>query len=527
MLVPMRAIPIRVNRQIGMVVFATISVFLAAGCASIDFDYPKIESHALGDTDQTSLGRTFSRVNELNPEDESGFYLLPDGIDALAMRLRLIKEAERTVDVQVYLLKPDIVGKIMLYRLVEAADRGVRVRLLLDDILTSGHDAGLAGLTSHPNFEIRIYNPFYRGFAGRTRSVLTNFGRVNRRMHNKNFVVDNQVAIVGGRNIADEYFDASKDARFSDLDVLGVGPVVTDVSAMFDMYWNHETAVPVPAFAEMPEDPAAELDRIRLDLARSREEALGSRYADALGEQVSDYIELDLSKLSWGPYELVYDSPDKGVTSRKDAAETIRTPLAKTIESAQHELIVASPYFVPRKSGIERFDELQREGVQVTIITNSLASQDQVLVHGGYSASRKKLLKSGVRLHEIRPDADQTGAEYVDPGETLITMHTKAFMVDREKLFIGSFNFDPRSAYLNTESGLILDSKELAEEFAAAVDTALNRRTYEVFLDEKGSLGWRWEWDGESESWDKEPQTHWTRRFSAGFARMLPIRGSL
>jgi len=485
----------KINTGFGVIFIATVSVFLGAGCASIDFDYPKKESRALVDTDPTSLGRIFGRAVDLKPTGESGFYLLPDGIDALAMRLQLIKEAERSVDVQVYLLKPDIVGNIMLYRLLEAADRGVRVRLLLDDILT---------------------NPFYRGFAGRTRSVLTNFGRVNRRMHNKNFVVDNQVAIVGGRNIADEYFDASKDARFSDLDVLGVGPVVTDVSAMFDMYWNHETAVPVPAFAEMPEDPAAELDRIRLDLARSREEALGSRYADALGEQVSDYIELDLSKLSWGPYELVYDSPDKGVISRKDAAETIRTPLAKTIESAQHELIVASPYFVPRKSGTERFDELQREGVQVTVITNSLASQDQVLVHGGYSASRKKLLKSGVRL-----------AEYVDPGETLITMHTKAFMVDREKLFIGSFNFDPRSAYLNTESGLILDSKELAEEFATAVETALNRRTYEVFLDENGGLGWRWEWEDEAEVWDKEPQTRWTRRFSAGFARMLPIRGSL
>jgi len=498
-----------------------------SGCASIDFDYPRLETSAYSDTQETSLGKQFQEAIDSGPAGESGFYLLPDGIDALSMRLQLIQEAEVSVDVQVYILKNDITGGVVLHRLLEAADRGVRVRLLLDDVYTSGYDAGMAGLSSHPNFEIRIYNPFYRGFAGRTRSALTNFGRINRRMHNKTFIVDNKVVVVGGRNIADEYFDARKDMRFSDLDVFGIGPVVAEASSMFDTYWNHETALPVPAFAEMPDDAKAELERLRKKLANARQAALDTQYAAAVSEQVSDYVEFDTNALTWAPYTLVYDSPDLGVVSRKDVTETIRPPLVDTLESANSELIIASPYFVPSKSGIERFGELQQKGVQVTIITNSLASQDQLLVHGGYAPSRKKMLKLGVKIYEVRPDADQTGAEYVDPESTMITMHTKAFMVDREKLFVGSFNFDPRSAFLNTESGLIIQSKVLSEEFAAAVDTALTRRTYEVVLNEDNQLRWHFKWEGEEELWDKEPQTSWSRRFSAGFAKLLPIRSQL
>jgi putative cardiolipin synthase len=500
---------------------------LLTACASIDFDYPRPESRALTGTEQTYLGRQFSELVASKPAGQSGFYLLRDGIDALAIRLQLIKRAERSIDLQYFLLKTDVTGSVLLHRLLEAADRGVRVRLLLDDIDTSGYDAGMAGLSSHPNFEIRVFNPFYRGFAGRQRSALTNFGRINRRMHNKTFIVDNQVAIIGGRNIADEYFDAREDARFSDLDVLGIGSVVADVSEMFDTYWNHETALPVPAFAEMPEDPAAELERVRHEFAAARKAILDTQYAAAVRQEVRDFNEIDTSEFSWAPYTLVYDSPDKAVKSRADEGDSIRTPLVESLESARSELVVVSPYFVPRKSGIDRFTALQEQGVQVIIITNSLASQDKVLVHGGYAASRKPLLEHGVKIHEVRPDADQSGAEFVDPGDTIVSLHTKAFLIDRKALFIGSFNFDPRSAYLNTESGIILESEELAREFAAAVNTALTRRTYEVFLKENGKLRWRYTHQGKEVVFDKEPQTTWGRRFSAGFAKWLPIRGHL
>ena len=514
-------------RQLAKIFSTTILLVLVTGCASIDFDYPRSESRALSGTDQTYLGRLFADLVASKPSGESGFYLLRDGIDALAMRLSLIKQAERSIDLQYFIFKTDITGSVLLHRLLEAADRGVRVRLLLDDNAAWGYDAGMAGLSSHPNFEIRVFNPFHRGFAGRPRSALTSFGRINRRMHNKTFIVDNQVAIIGGRNIADEYFDARDDARFSDLDVLAIGPAVADTSAMFDTYWNHQIVLPVPAFAEMPEDPTAELKRVRHKFAAAREAILDTRYAAAVRQEVNDFTDIDTSALSWAPYTLAYDSPDKGVKSRADESDSIRTPLVESLESAQGELVVVSPYFVPRKSGVKRFTSLQEQGVQVKIITNSLASQEQLLVHGGYAPSRKPLLEHGVKIYEVRPDADQSGAKYVDPGDTIVTLHTKAFLVDQKALFIGSFNFDPRSAYINTESGIILQSEELAREFAAAVDTALTRRTYEVFLNENGKLRWRYTQEGEEVVYDKEPQTTWGRRFSAGIAKWLPIRGHL
>ena len=216
-----------------LVLAATLA---AGGCASIDFDYPRTPSYAYTDTDDTFYGESLGTLAASRPADVSGFYALTDGIDALASRLLLASRAERSIDLQYYLIKSDTTGKALIDELLQAADRGVRVRLLVDDVFTKGTDVGLAALDSHPNFEIRVFNPFYRGFGGRMRSGLTNFGRINRRMHNKSFTVDNKVTVIGGRNIADEYFGARGDAKFSDLDVLGVGPVVQDVSTMFDTY---------------------------------------------------------------------------------------------------------------------------------------------------------------------------------------------------------------------------------------------------------------------------------------------------
>jgi putative cardiolipin synthase len=497
------------------------------GCASIDFDYPRTESMAIADTGDTYLGAQLATDVSSKPEGQAGFYPLSDGIDALAARLLLAQRAERTIDLQYYLIKNDKTGRALVYALLDAADRGVRVRLLLDDVFTGGYDAAMAGLDSHPNFEIRIFNPFYRGFAGRARSGITSFGRINRRMHNKSFTVDNQITIVGGRNIADEYFGAREDAKFSDLDVAGIGPVVDDVSAMFDTYWNHETAVPLPAFAEMPDDPPAELERVRQGKADWKEEIQNSPYVDAVRQTVLNFVEADDGVFHWAPYSLVYDSPDKGVRSRSEAAESIRTPLVDALQSAEHELIVASPYFVPRKSGVEGFSELLQRGVQVTIITNSLAANNQFSVHAGYAPSRKPLLQNGIRIYEVRPDAEVAGAELIAASGAKATLHTKAFVVDQKEVFIGSFNFDPRSAYINTESGVIIRSPEMANNFAATVQAALQRQTYEVFLNEQGKLRWRGFDDGEEVIYDKEPQTSWGQRFAAGFMRILPIRGQL
>jgi len=500
-------------------------IAVLSGCATVDFDYPKPESHAYTDTGDTYLGKQLAGLADQHP-GEAGFYPMADGIDALASRLLLAERAERTLDAQYYLIKNDIVSHAFVGALLRAADRGVRVRLLVDDIFTGGYDAGMAGLDSHPNFEIRIFNPFARRSA-RFMDGITSFSRINRRMHNKSFTVDNQVTIIGGRNIADEYFGAREDAKFGDLDVMGIGPVVNDVSNMFDSYWNHERAAPIAAFADMPDDPAAELERVRAGLAKSAEQIRTSKYAEAVRDQVLEYVETDASGFIWAPYTLAVDSPDKAFKSKAADAASITTPLRESLLSATTEVIIISPYFVPQKKGIEAISELQRKGINVSIITNSLAANNQSSVHGGYAPSRKPLLKSGVRIFEVRPDADVAGAELMAASGAKATLHTKAFIVDRREMFIGSFNFDPRSARINTELGVIIRSPEMADQSAKRIEAALAEQTYEVFLNEKGKLRWRALENGQEVILDKEPQTTWSQRFAAGFMRILPIRGQL
>ena len=495
-----------------------------SGCASVNFDYPKDASYVITDTDDTYLGRDIGDLPEEHP-GESAFYLLTDGIDALAARLRMADVAEKSIDVQYYLITNDVVGYAVLGVLLEAADRGVRVRLLLDDIQTQGYDAGMAALDSHPNFQVRIFNPF----SSRSNRIgdATDFNRVNRRMHNKSFTVDNQVTIVGGRNIAEEYFGARDDVNFGDLDVLGVGPVVDDVSAMFDLYWNHRMALPIPAFAEMPDDPAEELEALRGRIAAAVGTIADTRYAEVVNAEIQDYIRRDESWFFWAPYEVVYDSPDKADKDKAEDAASITVPLGEVVRSAEYELIVVSPYFVPLKSGVEFFQELRDKGVEIIIATNSLAATNHSIVHSGYAPYRKDLLKMGVSLFEVKPNASLEEVKRGGSGANLATLHTKAFLVDRSKFFLGSFNWDPRSARINTELGVIIESPELGQYLGERVYNSIYQQTYKVFLNGKNKIRWV-EWvDDEPVIYTKEPKTGFWRRFSANAARILPIRGQL
>lgn len=495
-------------------------------CASVQFDYPKEDTRAATDTSETYLGKEFSDAGDGHPEGESGFYPVNDAIDALAARLVIAHRAERTLDAQYYLLTADVVGFVFIDSLLRAADRGVRVRLLLDDILTKGYDAGMAALDSHPNFEVRIFNPFANRSL-RAIDGITSFSRVNRRMHNKSFTADNQITLIGGRNIAAEYFGAREDAKFGDLDVIGIGPVVQDVSNMFDAYWNHHAAVPVPGFAKMPDDPDAALVELRKRIEASRVEILKTPYADAVRRSFDKYVDSRDELFKWAPYTLAVDSPDKSDKKRAAEAQSITTPLKESILTARQEILIISPYFVPRKSGVEVFTTLQKSGVDITVVTNSLAANNQKTVHGGYAPSRKPLLEAGVKIYEVRADAGVSGSEYVAGESARATLHTKAFFVDRHDVFIGSFNFDPRSAVINTELGVIIRSPEIAEDLLAGMDVALAENTYEVFLNEKGQLRWRSMRGGQEEIYDKEPQTSGWDRFLAGFFRIMPIHSQL
>jgi putative cardiolipin synthase len=495
----------------------------AGGCATVDFDTPKTESYAVTDTDDTFLAARAAYFTG-DRAGESGFAIIPDAVSALAMRMFGARRAERTIDVQYYLIKADKAGLLLINELLEAADRGVRVRILVDDILTKGYDRGMVAMDAHPNIQIRVFNPFARRSA-RAVNFLSDFRRLNRRMHNKSFTADNQYTVIGGRNIGDEYFAGHEQSNFGDLDIVCVGPVVREVSSMFDLYWNYRLAVPVDAVIEPPEDPFQELAALRARIADALVDANTRRY-EAVIEDIKNHQHLRREDLEWVPYQLVYDSPDKADKHLAKEADTMVPPLRQAILAGQEELIIVSPYFVPR-STMEGFRELRERGIGVRVVTNSLAANNHLAVHAGYAPARKPLLRMGAELYEIRPDASVKGVEETGFAESGGTLHAKFFIVDREKLFIGTFNWDPRSKNLNTEMGIILDSPRFAGALAALIDAGIPERAYTVTLDDRGRLRWTTQVDGQEVTYTKDPETTWWQRFKVGLYRMLPIRGQL
>jgi len=497
--------------------------FALTACATVDFDTPKPESYAAPGNEDTYVGQ---RARELSRDHsgESGFFLIADGVDAMGVRVSGAMLAERTLDAQYYLINDDMTSAIFISGLLAAADRGVRVRLLLDDMLTMGQDSGMLALDAHPNFEMRTFNPFANRTV-RAWNFLTDFGRVNRRMHNKSFIVDNKMAVIGGRNIGDEYFAARKDFNFGDLDVLTVGPVVNEISAMFDLYWNHRLSVPASNVIDSRADQEAELSRLRKRLGDQLQNIQKTRYADLILDYLQARLEPD--DFDWVPYELVYDSPDKAIESRSDNAASIRTPLAASIESGKRELIVISPYFVPTDGLIRGFRAMQARGMDAIVITNSLAANNHSAVHAGYAPARKELLEMGVKLYEVRPDALLLGVEKTGREDAVSTLHTKAFLVDRERFYLGSFNWDPRSAYLNTEMGIILEAPETSESVAMRIEAALPDVAYRLELDDQGKIIWIANDNGNERTYTKDPETGWWKRAWVSFVGIFPIEGQL
>jgi putative cardiolipin synthase len=503
-----------------------VLVALTSACATPDFDVPKPESRAFTDTGDTPMGKTSARLTADHP-GESAFLLQNDGIDALATRIHLAARAERSIDAQYYLISNDVTSALFLGALLTAADRGVRVRFLLDDVLTSGQDRAFAALNAHPNVEIRLFNPFVRR-SWRILDGLTEFSRVNRRMHNKSFTVDNQITIIGGRNIGAEYFAAREDMNFGDLDVVGFGPIVQDVSHMFDRYWNDELAMPVTSLIEPPEDPEAELAWAHERIKLANEEVQSTPYAKALVETIDDVIAIDRHDFSWAPWRLVYDAPEKARTDElADEAASIRTPLVASLKTAQEELIIVSPYFVPNKKTLQGIQDFIDRGIRVVVITNSLAATNHAMVHSGYAPSRKPMLEMGVALYEFKPDSFVRGTDEAGTHEAIGALHTKGFIVDRKELFVGSFNWDPRSAYINTELGVILESPELASDAVDRTYHSLPKVTYRVILTEQGDLAWVESTDDKPIIYTKEPKTSWGRRFKVFLYGILPIKGQL
>jgi len=470
-------------------------------------------STAFSDTESTRIGRAVTPLAARHP-GMSGVHPLLDSLDAFAARMLLARAADRSLDVQYYIWHDDLSGRLLLQELHEAAARGVRVRLLLDDNGIAGLDVTLAALDAHPNIEVRLFNPFPSRTL-RWTGYLTDFSRLNRRMHNKSFTADNQASIVGGRNVGDEYFDAAEGSVFVDLDVLAVGPVVREVSRDFDGYWASGSAYPVDRLVPPAEGP--------LQIAADEEKA--KVFVDAVRQ--SDFV-LQLMErrlpFEWGRALLVSDDPAKGLG---DAAESALLPhkLGELLGEPRAEVELISAYFVPGEStGL--FTSMAKRGVRLTVLTNSFEATDVAVVHAGYAKRRKELLEAGVTLYELKrisPQSQSARSFVGSSGSSASSLHAKTFSVDRARVFVGSFNFDPRSANLNTEMGILIDSAALAQRIASSFETGIPERSYEVRLSDEGELYWIERHGQERVRHDTEPGTSFWQRAGVRFMSLLPI----
>jgi putative cardiolipin synthase len=466
-----------------------------------------------------------SRIAELaaGHPDESGFAIIRYGQPALAARLALADLAERSLDIQYYIWEADPTGRILADRLVRAAERGVRVRILVDDINTAGRDDRIAALDAHPNISIRIFNPFAsRRF--RVFDFATDLARVNHRMHNKTMITDNAVALVGGRNVGAHYFEAHSESNFRDLDIVGVGPIVRETSDVFDRFWNGPWSVPA---AEVVDKPATEGDfRAAVeDMRRLMKEDAYPFPVDTDVESLMGRLEEIFADLVWAPAQVVWEDPSSIFENRKPGR--MDSALYERMRSLESEILIESAYFVPRDRGVEAARSLVERGVKVRILTNSLAANDVLAAHAGYSKYRRPMLEAGVELYELRPYPGPVDKKVISAGSKA-GLHTKAIVFDREAVFIGSFNLDPRSAAINTEAGIYVESPELSQQVIDYMNEGVApENAFRVVLDDNDDLRWIIESDGVRLQYETDPNSKWHQRWLAGFIRLLPVERQL
>jgi len=487
--------------------------------------YEKPPSHTITENrTNSSIQRVVDPLLADHP-NESGVYPLINGVDAFVARLALIRAASTSIDLQYYIYRGDETGQLLTWSLMQAAERGVRVRVLLDDMNTDGKDSALALLSEHPNVEVRLFNPFINRIL-RGWEFLGNFARANRRMHNKSLTVDGLSTIVGGRNIGDEYFSANQAIDFGDFDLLAIGPVVQEISTQFDLYWNSEPAIPVAAL--IPSSKSSWSD-VKPQIHSVIQRYQHSEYFQEL-KRANILAELSdqNATIYWGMAYALYDPPSKANPQvHTEAQKSGSLPdrymlpqLIKLFDNAKHQLVLISPYFVPGRAGVELLTQYREQGVAIDVITNSLAATDVVAVHGGYQKYRKELLLAGIGIREVRVDANVKPGSW--KGSSKASLHAKTFYLDNKTLFVGSFNLDPRSAALNTELGIVVDSEELVHWLKTNFNHQLAKTTYRVELE-----GGKLKWIGEERVYRHEPQVSIWRRIGAALLALLPIEQQL
>ena len=493
---------------------------MTVGCTTLPSLENRSSSTADFNTSTTRLGRANLAAIAAHP-GMSGFHTIPDGRDAFAARILLAKAADRTLDVQYYIWSKDMTGTLLFAALRTAADRGVRVRLLLDDNNTSGLDATLTALDAHPNIEVRLFNPFVLRNL-RPLGYLTDFKRANRRMHNKSFTADSQATIIGGRNIGDAYFGAADDVLFTDLDVMAVGPVATEVSKDFDRYWSSNSSYPVDRMLGKV-SPVA-LEELSAAAQRIEDSPRAAAYTQALRSSTFvDELVKGRLPLEWAVIRMISDDPAKGL-GLAEQGDLIFDKITKRMGAPVSEMNLVSPYFVPTDAGVSVFAALVDRGVKIRVLTNALEATDVPAVHAGYAKHRISLLEAGVSLYELRSRAPLSKRRrFIGTGSSTSSLHSKTIAVDRLHVFIGSFNFDQRSAKLNTEMGFVIDSAVLAERISKSFDSQVPAEAYEVRLSPDHQLYWLEQHGGAVVRSDLEPGTSAGERMGVSAMSMLPI----
>jgi putative cardiolipin synthase len=499
--------------------------FLLAACASLDPNFPRSPSYTIEPPTDGRLSRYTDALLEGQHGYVSAFYILNRNDEALLWRLALADLAETSLDIQYFIWQGDQSALLLMDRLIRAADRGVRVRLLVDDI-TVGMDDVPAALSHHPNFEVRVFNPWEGRSGGLSKGLewLSKMKRLNHRMHNKLMVADNRMAIVGGRNIGNEYFGLAKKYNFSDLDLLGVGPIAKDVSHAFDIFWNSVYAYPGKGMA--PEiDHEKGLQEIR--------EYLSEVFADPKTQEM--LTAFPLTPVDWqtdldmlrenhhvGDGTIVYDQPLIG----KDLPPVqIMESLSIFAAKAQNELLISSPYFIPGDNFVRNLGAFTKEGISVKILTNSLGSTNHPIVVSAARDYRRPVIAAGGELYEMRHDA-AVAAEYNTPPiqSKAFGLHSKVFTMDRVQAFVGSLNLDPRSIYINTEMGMLVTSESLTSAISDLILRDMQpENAWRLSVNEKDEVLWT----SSAGTVDRDPARNWWQRFQVWFFGLFPLEDQL
>lgn len=531
----------RPQRSAGLALLLLLCVCALLGCKSMDFAaIEKTPSSALQDPSGTRLGEQIAPQLIQRP-GQSGFIPLERGLDAFVARAALAEAAQRTLDLQYYIVRGDTSGRLLLSQVFAAAERGVRVRLLLDDWTLADADEALAQLDAHPLIEIRLFNPTAnRGWLSLSRwfEIIGDFARINRRMHNKAWIADNSAGIIGGRNLGDEYFEASPDLEFADLDLLFIGPAVREASASFDRYWNSEFAVPLSAFLRVAPGVQQRL-ALQEQFAQERQRAAGTPFVKSLERSpLAMAVRQGSLPFVWAPAKVLADDPAKLALPEDDPALKqakrgllLTGQLDAIAPKVMHELLVVSPYFVPGESGVASLAALSAAGVRVRVLTNSLASNDVVPTQAGYARYRRELLEKGIELYELKPSAGKRTQRHpvreTLGGSSRAALHEKSFVVDRKWVFVGSLNLDPRSIRLNAEIGVLVHSAELAQQIADAFEQNTSaQRSWRMELRE-GEVVWVDAAGPQALVHTRDPDASVWRRLSQAIYRLIAPESQL